>query len=78
MVDSRIKKMRCPNVLCLGVCDLVGRYEYWCKVCGTRWLIKELVITTHSKKKPFESGIPGSEYNPHYLYENQKNRRGRY
>ena len=80
MVDSHIKKVRCPNILCLGIAEQCGHDEYWCKVCGSRWLIKELVITTNKKKKSGESGVPSRAYDPRHLYESQEARlrRNRY
>jgi len=66
MVDSQIKRMRCPNPLCLGVADQCGHNEYWCKLCGSRWFIREMNIYTKTKKAPFQSGVPSDEYRHEY------------
>lgn len=75
-----IKRMKCPRFNCLGIAEVSAPYTFWCKVCGSKWFIREVEILTKSKKAPFISGVPSSELDSSHLYEkqNSKFRRGRY
>jgi len=64
MTVKKMKKMRCPDWLCLGIATGVGVNEYHCKVCGSRWLIKELPISTKTKRGAYQSRSGVTEYNP--------------
>lgn len=60
----KVKRMRCPNLLCLGVATGVGVNEFHCKTCGSRWLIRELNVSTKTMRGAYQSRSGVTEYNP--------------
>jgi len=61
-MKNTIKRMRCPSWLCLGIATGVGVNEYHCKTCGSRWLIKELVVSTKIMRGAYQSRSGVTEY----------------